>query len=464
MRNLLKHGLCLFAVCVLATVVFILSSCKKEFSGKNAQTLKAVNAAKVFRVPSTPKEKLLVSNLSKLTSVFKKLYKERSNIKLVNAAILSKAYTDQSILVKDLIYPDVSRLNAFSRFSNMSAKWGVSLTSFSDAFWKEVNKTNDIEFKTFLQELKSYNNSRSVNARIEGDYGDGVGIYMPYADLLFDPNSSDGSYYTGSITSLVTATADADEGWGNEPVYDANNNLVGYTQVLVNDDYAFNNPTQIIGINGIEPLSPNRVDSVSPPPPPPPGVNRVYIGEGICKVQYDRLISFTGNGGGSEIKYVRLTGYLQPVNGQVTTFQDIISVDFSRSDIRIKTWRRVFGIWDNDWVIADAEQILGIYEEDNTNTRTFNGSLSTRLDSLGIPVQATIGFNVTIQSQDDIIRQLKISRNSYFAGAFIDQGQGFTDDRTFIPASSSNRWPAYEVHYQLKTGANVGWTWPYNSF
>lgn len=99
-----------------------------------------------------------------------------------------------------------------------------------------------------------------------------------------------------------------------------------------------------------------------------------------------------------------------------------------------------------------------------TNTRTFNGSLTTRLDSLGIPVQGTIGFSVTIQSQDDIIRQLKISRVSYFAGAFVNQGQDFTNDRTFIPASSSNRWPAYDVHYWNKSGANMGWTWPYNSF
>ena len=24
------------------------------------------------------------------------------------------------------------------------------------------------------------------------------------------------------------------------------------------------------------------------------------------------------------------------------------------------------------------------------------------------------------------------------------------------------RWPAYDVHYITKEGANVGWTWPYN--
>ena len=61
--------------------------------------------------------------------------------------------------------------------------------------------------------------------------------------------------------------------------------------------------------------------------------------------------------------------------------------------------------------------------------------------------------------------QLKISRNSYFAGAFKDQGQDFTNDGTFIPTNRPDlKWPAYDVHYKDKTGANVGWTWPYNQF
>lgn len=206
------------------------------------------------------------------------------------------------------------------------------------------------------------------------------------------------------------------------------------------------------------------ISTAPPPPPPPPGVSRVYIGEGLCKHQYDRLISFSGNGGGSEIKYCHLTGYLQPVNGQVTTFQDIVSVNFSRGDIHNKRWLRTYSVWDDDWNSNDLEQVLCIYEEDNTNTRTFNASLKTTLDSIGIPVQGSIGYSITIQSQDDIIRELKISRNSYFAGAFQDQGQGFSSDATFLPLPFTHGWPAYDVHYQYKTGADVGWTWPYNTF
>ncbi len=121
-------------------------------------------------------------------------------------------------------------------------------------------------------------------------------------------------------------------------------------------------------------------------------------------------------------------------------------------------------MWDDDWVPNDLEQFLGIYEEDNTNTRTFNGTVGTTLDSLGIPVQASIGFTISVTSQDDIIRQLKISRNSYFTGAFQNQAQDFSLDATFLPLPYTHGWPAYDVHYWNKSGANVGWTWPYNTF
>ncbi|HUS02196.1 MAG TPA: hypothetical protein VMY77_10740 [Chitinophagaceae bacterium] len=190
------------------------------------------------------------------------------------------------------------------------------------------------------------------------------------------------------------------------------------------------------------------------------------MGEGICKEQYDRLISFTGNGGGSEIKYCRLSGYLQPAaNQQVTTFQDIVSVDCSRADIRKKRWVRTYGIWDDDWVAADLEQVFAIYEEDNTNTKTFNGSVGTTVTvTPGSTITGTIGYTVTIQSQDDIIRELKISRNSYFAGAFLDNAHDFSQDATFLPLPFTHGWPAYDVHYWNKSGANVGWTWPYITF
>lgn len=446
-------------------------SCKKDLQKERKlnQELK-VDETKIFKRPETSEEKALVANLSKTTDILKEVYKSKDAVREVNASIAAKVYTDESILLAELIYPNTGILGESKKFKLTAQKFNIRVGLFADLFWKEVAKKNDPSYLQFLDDLKKEivkltPNFSSNSYQTDSEGGNGVSIYFPYQNEFIDPNDpgGGGGYTYGGIVSVVTATADADEGLGNQPVYDAQGNLVGYTQVLVNDDYVFNNPSHIIGVNGIEPLDPNRVDSITPPPPPPPAVNRIYIGEGICKEQYDRLISFTGNGGGSEMKYCHLTGYLQPVNGQVTSFQDIISLNFTRSEIRNKKWIRTMAVWDDDWVIGETEQVLGIYEEDNTNSRTFTGSLSVKLDSLGIPVQGTIGYSITVLSQDDIIRQLKISRTSYFAGAFVNQGQDFTNDRTFIPSNQpSLKWPAYDVHYWNKSGVNVGWTWPYN--
>jgi hypothetical protein len=437
---------------LLATFILIMAaSCNNEL----VEQKNGVDPAKVFKTPSTPNEKLLVQNLGKVTEIFKELYRDKSNLKVVNAAIYSKAYTDESVLLKDLIDPPHSRLNKVDKFLELTKKWNVSLTDFSTNFWANAEKKNDDSFNQFLNTLiepVSGNQSKRVE-----EIGDQVTIYFPYSEEFIP---TDGGYYE-PITSLVTATADADEGLGASPYYDGAGTFQFYVQIVVNDDFVFNNPTQIIGVNGIEiDLTPT---SPPPPPPPPPGVSRIFIGEGICKKQYDRLISFTGNGGGSEIKYCHLSGYLQPVNGQITTFQDIASVDFSRRNIHDKNWQRAFIVWDDDWVPGDLEQVLGIYEEDNTNTVTFTGSLSTtlKIDS-SASITGSIGFSITRQSQDDIIRQLKISRNSYFAGAFQDQAWGFSADATFLPLPYTHGWPIYDA--TKWAGANVGWTWPYNTF
>lgn len=430
---------------------------------QNSNVLK-VNESKVHYRPQTENEKQLVSNLEKVTGIFTELYKSSRHSELVSIAIRSKAYTDESVLLRDLIFYNNSRLLANKVFTETISKRNLSLNNFSSEFWKIVELKQDIQLKSFLNTLNSTssNNTREINDNSSPQQQ--VTVYFPYSDHF--PDQSGGG--NPMFISIITATADADEGIGQRPILDQNGLVIGFDNVIINDDYAANNPTHIIGLNGVEPYDITaRMDSIPPTPPPAPTpiFNRVFIGEGICKVQYDRLISFTGNGGGSEVKYNRITGYLQPVNGQVTTFQDIVSANFSRRDIRNERWVRLMGIWDADWSPNENEQILAIFEEDNTHTRSFNGSISTTLDSFGIPIQASIGFNVTIQSQDEIIRQLKISRAAYFAAAFRDQGNGFTPDQTFLPTNSPNlRWPAYEVHYQWKSGANVGWTWPYDRF
>lgn len=124
---------------------------------------------------------------------------------------------------------------------------------------------------------------------------------------------------------------------------------------------------------------------------------------------------------------------------------------------------RVYAVWDADWVVDNKEQVFAIYEDDNNAEITFTGSLSTTLkNESGVTVNGSIDYQIKRSSQDEIIKQLKISRVSYFAGALRNQGWGFGIDKTFLPASAAQGWPFYDAI--SAGGANVGWTWPYDGY
>ena len=52
-----------------------------------------IDESKVYQKPITYDQIELVSNLEKITLILEDLYKEKKNLKLVNAAVYSKAYT-----------------------------------------------------------------------------------------------------------------------------------------------------------------------------------------------------------------------------------------------------------------------------------------------------------------------------------------------------------------------------------
>jgi hypothetical protein len=350
------------------------------------------------------------------------------------------------------------------KFVELCSKWNVSLQDFSEAFWKAARVKNDTQLLDFLNFVQNKhlalqnlsNNPLDVNYQ---DQSSEVSIYFPYSSE-FDISASGDSY--GPVASLVAASAEADEAMGFQPHY-SGGALVEYRPVVVNDDYVFSHPTHIVGVNGIEPYETQDAALNPPTVTTPPNVNRVYIGDAICKTQYDRLISFTSNGGGSEINYCRASGYLKLVGHQITEFEDKTSVKFERGTIRKKQWLRVYAVWDADWVVDNKEQVFAIYEDDNNSEITFTGSLSTTVRvATGTNVEGSIDYQIKRSSQDDIIKQVKISRVSYFAGALRNQGWGFGNDKSFLPASAVNGWPYYDA--VPEGGANVGWTWPYDGY
>jgi hypothetical protein len=438
---------------LVALTLVAATSCKKEFSGQQGQSPKELDKSKVYKVPATPEEKLLVVNLAKVTDVLKELYKDKANLKLVNAALFSKAYTDQSVLLKDLIYPDGSRLNDIPKFKKYSTKFNVSLNQFSNNFWNEVNKTSDPLFKQFLSKLNTVSSTTNLRTDSYNENGEPVSIYFPYMEEFLEPIDGSGGYYE-PITSVATATADADEGWGEQPYY-INGVFQYYVQVLVNDEYAENNPTHIVGVNGIEPYNePPVANSAFPPGDPidlpnlPREVKQVYVGDVRCKKQYDALISFTGNGGGSEIRFTRADGFLKIADGQVQADMFVIGDgSISRYNIRKSNWVDFSNEWDGDWEASNLQQNLAIYEADNRNTSTFSASITTTLTwpaaggAPGVTLAAPIGFTISFKSDDAIIKQTNYNRDVFFIL-----------NRTNLEGEMKNGWPVRDKN------ANVSFT------
>ncbi|MBX9783302.1 MAG: hypothetical protein K2X48_08420 [Chitinophagaceae bacterium] len=441
---------------VIAFLSLYMVSCKKDLQQANqlTQELK-VDETKISKRPETPEEKELVANLSKTTDILKEVYKSKDALKEVNASIAAKAYTDESILIAELIYPNTGVLGESKKFKELCAKHNITYGSFAKLFWAEVAKKNDPSYKAFLENLKEdivkfAPNSSAGNYRTNSEGGTGASIYFPYQNEFIDPNDPGGGrggYTFGGIVTIVTATADADEGIGERSVFDANGNVVGFVPVVVNDDYAYNNPTHIIGLNGIQPYEPNQYTpySVFPPGGPidipnlPRTVKQVYVGEVRVSHQYDRLISFTLNGGGSEIKFTRGDGYLKLADGQVQA--DVLMVngkpEHTRGDIRKKRWLEWSAAWDEDWEVNNFEQFLAIYEDDNANSGSLNFSLKTTASVVvpGTPpvtigAERNIGGVINYKSNDAIIKQTVYKHDVFFPL-----------NRTDLEGEWRNSWP-----------------------
>ncbi len=441
---------------VIAATAFLLAGtgCKKEdLPQHQTERRVTVNPALVYQKPVTQEEILLVENLGKVTTVFKELYKNNSNLKVVNGAIMARSYTDESILLKDLIYPQNSRLSSNKNFTDYAAKQNISLNAFAANFWNEANKRHDQSFNVFLDALKPSVNYRSTN---EAD-GKEVTVYFPYSEAFEEVQYSDevprdhipnpdteeteGTELPGNptsepgnnmpITTLVTAAEDADEGIGYKPYYDIYGQLQ-YKEVIVNDDYAYENPTHIIGLNGVEPYQgiASEISAAFPPGGPidlpdlQREVKQVYIGDVKSRKNYDALISWNGNGGGSEIRFTRSDGFLKVDDGQVQASTHHLTGENSVSRDAVKKGYFVSysSEWDFDWEALNQQQNLAIYEEDNRNHKTFNGSLTTTTSisvpippaTIGNTITSTLGFVINFKSDDYIIKQQNYNRDVFF--------------------------------------------------
>lgn len=229
-----------------------------------------------MNVVKTQDDKKKANTILEVTRVLRKIYKDRQVVEEVNAAIATGYYEDETVLLKDLLNPQLSPIYQFQSFKDRSLAKGFKPEYFKVKFEEELGITN------------------SPNVRTSDMYFDdnGVSIYFPY--------SEDTQYSTYPIT-VVAGTVESDQANASHPLCDdLNPTTYAYCSqtVTVNDNYASTNPTHIVGNGGT--ISENSTNSGS--------CNGAFnLHYGYIKFwtgyQYDKLISFTGNGGGSEMEF-----------------------------------------------------------------------------------------------------------------------------------------------------------------
>ena len=322
-------------------------------------------------------------------------------VKEINAAIAAKIYKDERVLINDMINLE-SPVFKNERFKERINKEGIAPGTFSAAFREEA----------IDQGIAKGNKNQRVNELYF--VSNGLFVYFPY---------SEDTQYINYPTTVVSATVDANSAYATHPLCDdATPATYAYCSqsVLVNDAYAEANPTHIV-VAGGEAASSYQTT----------GQNlAVKLGYIKCVNQYDHLISFTQNGGGSEIMFGRIDGYGSYANnGTVISWAgDLMRIDIGRSQIRKKQWIQIQAIWDPNWETDNPQQVLGIYEEDNTNsTVTFTGSVTTKSGNNTI---GPIGFTIVGKSKDAIIRIQTMDRAYILTNAAsgMDLGHGKIDN------------------------------------
>ncbi len=371
-----------------------------------------------------------------VAGLLEKVYQDSLAYREVNATIYCGYYEDERVLLRDLLDPDRSSLYASAAFRKQQAGVGRFRKRFLEAL-----RTGS--FPRVTAELGESRNTVNASAIViqPATIGSGLAslgnlcIYFPYSE----EHVGGGINAVGVSATIVSTDRHADSGPGREP-YKCSLGSICYRQVLVDDNYAFDHPTHIVGV-GADASAKTPVEAVKGTV-----VNQVYHGWGKLTRQMDKLISFTGNGGGSEIKLGRISAYLKTTNQQVTGFTgDLVTVQFTRGDIRKSRWKRIFSIWDPNWATTDKEEIYAVYEDDTEGSSTLSGSLNV---SVSIPgkiakVDGKVGYEVKVKTQDDILTQRKFERTSYYRGAMLNQGWGFIrDDNDFLQTSQD--WPIYD--------------------
>lgn len=344
-------------------------------------------------------------------------------------------YIDNYCTLSDLLNPNTSGVY---KKSKVPMRY---LGEFKKAFEAETSKHPELYPNLIYVSNKLNAKNQDSDFNIEDFYADAdLTFYIPYKtddnEVIIDP-------YDG--TTYIPGVIDAMEGLG----YKYNEDTEEFEEIITNDDYANSKMSVIIEPNhavyltmyddtydnsgsgsGSGNVNPNQYtgDCDDIVGSPKDYIRQVWVGHAKLKEQYDAWISFTGNGGGSEIIIGRTDSreHLEFTNDGddvvVNSLDESFRKTFSRKDIRKKRKKWLGAIWDFNWECSDPvhEQLYLVYEDDNTSPIDFDFSgIKWGDDTYG-----EVSLEMQVRTKDEIIRQWERESTEFFATNLLDQGCG----------------------------------------
>lgn len=447
----------LVSIALLFGSVIILQSCKKEISvdSINKQTSIETIDKRLYEtdgVLGKTEEEIWRKAILELTMINKLISKDAYSE--LYYLLHNDYYIDSYVRLKDLLNPKKSIVYENSNIPS----------DFIGKFSEDFNKYFDSKIHPNLDYLLRREQFQGRSTALPNFLSNAdIFYYQPYKE-----NDNNEIFSFEESITYVPAVLDGNEGYGYVENVDGT-----WREEIINDDYMANNNTIII--------EPGNTQQRMAPTDPDGGsggasssgnqyygdcsklegtnhqyVRQVFVGHARLKHQYDACISFTGNGGGSEIIIARVGSreYLEYTNDghdvTVTNFSDQFQKYFTRREIRRETWLWLGSLWDANWECSNPihEQLFVVYEDDNTDP--------IDLDFSGIKwgdqTYGAVNLDYKVRTKDEIIRILKRESTEFFATNMLDQGGG---SKAGENSFSDRRWAVYDG------GLNFSYTMPH---
>lgn len=391
---------------------------------------------------------LELTELSKIALLDNDIAEELGSI------VKNEFYRDYIVTLEDLLNPNTSLAYQHSNVS------GDVKGSFKTFYSQE---TEDFPNKYLNLEYVLENRNTTVGDDTIDFYELAhIAFYLPYEE-----NDDEIAFDTSTIPTLVPAVIDEDSGLAY------NHTGEEWINTVANDEYSTNNYTLIVnpiydpcsgygmapatsiattydipvGCNniyagsfgqgsGATTTTPNQyTGNCNDTKPGGSYIRQVFIGKMKSRgKQYDKYISFTGNGGGSEFMLCRADSRdnidTDSLNNITLNQWNMRTESYwKRKQIRKKNVRNMGIKWDENWACGTNthEQLFVIYEEDREGDLVIDDEISFDADD----ATYSLDVDVTIQnrSKDQVINKRTRERVEFFATNLLDNGCGCWDGK-----------------------------------